>query len=167
MGLLAKLFGAVPRSEMDGIRLDMARLFWEISGETDFPSLFAALADLLPEGCVLYFERGSPSGDLEEFLQRHRIPERAHIAYGTIWPRPSTFHVPASAELLTRLADLTRSIAYPELAIHFHAYTDQAVLLEWHDAFTQPMFISGELPEYRVRVFAQRLQMSCKQCPPK
>jgi hypothetical protein len=44
----------------------------------------------------------------------------------------------------------------------FHVYRDQSVLLEWHDAFTQPMLLSGELPEQKVRTFAERLHMSCK-----
>lgn len=56
MGLLAKLFGAVSWAEMDGIRLDTNRPFWELSGRTDFPSLLEALVPLLPQGCILYFE---------------------------------------------------------------------------------------------------------------
>jgi hypothetical protein len=162
MGLLAKIFGAVPRDEMTGIRLDMGRPFWEVCGKTDFPSLLMALPELLPEECVLYFEGGWPSGELLKFLQEHSVPERAHVAYGTIWPKPSVFHLPATLKTISRLAELMCSYAYPELAIHFHAYHDQCVLLEWHDAFTQPMLLSGELPEQTVRRFAEALHMSYK-----
>jgi hypothetical protein len=162
MGLLAKIFGAVPRKEMSGIRLDMKHPFWEVSGEIDFPSLLMALPDLLPEECVLYFEDGSPSGELLEFLRAHGVPERAHVAYGTIWPKPTFFHLPATPETMARLADIMESCAFPELAIHFHIYRDQTVLLEWHDAFTQPMLLSGELPEQKVKAFAERLHMSYK-----
>jgi len=84
MSLLSKIFRAVPREEMSGIHLDTTRPFWEVSGETNFPSLLLALPDLLPVDCVLYFEGGSPSCGLLEFLQDHAIPERAHVAYGTI-----------------------------------------------------------------------------------
>src|SRR5262245_34096176 len=160
MGLLAKIFGAVPRDEMSGIRLDMGRPFWEVSGKTDFLALLMALPELLPEECVLYFEGGWPSGELLKFLQAHRIPERAHVAYGTIWPKPTVFHLPATPKTMSHLAKLTCSCAYPELAIHFHVYRDQCVLLEWHDAFAQPMLLSGELPEQAVRRFAERLHMS-------
>lgn len=162
MGLLAKIFGAVPREEMSGIRLDMTRPFWEVSGKTDFPSLMGALPDLLPGECTLYFEGGSPSGQLLDFLKEHGVPERAHVAYGTIWPRPRVFHLPASPQTMSRLANLTSSCTYPELAVHFHVYRDQAVLLEWHDAFTQPMLLSGELPEQKIKAFALRLHMSYK-----
>jgi hypothetical protein len=162
MGLLAKIFGAVSREEMSGIRLDMSRSFWEVSGQTDFPALLSALPDLLSGECVLYFEGGAPSGELLEFLRQHRIPERAHVAYGTIWPKPTVFHLVAAAQTMGRLAELMRSHAYPELAIHFHVYRDQTVLLEWHDAFAQPMLLAGELPEPQVRAFAERLKMSYK-----
>ena len=162
MGLLAKIFGAVPREEMSGIRLDMTRPFWEVSGETDFPSLLTALQDLLPKESVLYFEGGAPTGALLEFLRAQQVPERTHVAYGTIWPKPRVFHLPATPQTMRRLAEMTRSCAYPELAIHFHIYREQSVLLEWHDAFTQPMLLSGELPEQEVRTFAERLSMSYK-----
>jgi hypothetical protein len=162
MGLLAKIFGAVPRDEMSGIHLDMRRPFWEVSGKTDFPSLLVALPELLPGECVLYFEGGWPSGELLKFLQEHRIPERAHVAYGTIWPKPTVFHLPATPKTMNPLAKLMCSFAYPELAVHFHVYRDQHVLLEWHDAFTQPMLLSGELPEQTVRRFAEGLHMSCE-----
>ena len=162
MGLLAKIFGAVPRKEMSGIHLDTTRPFWEVSGETDFPSVLTVLPDLLPEESFLYFEGGSPSGALLEFLQGQEVPERAHIAYGTIWPKPRVFHLPATPQTMRRLTDMMRSCSYAELAIHFHVYRDQSVLLEWHDAFTQPMLLSGELPEQKVRIFAERLCMSYK-----
>jgi hypothetical protein len=162
MGMLAKVFGAVSREEMRGIHLDMTRPFWEVSGKADFPSLLTTLSGLLSEESILYFEGGSPGGELQEFLQAQAVPERAHLAYGTIWPKPRVFHVPAIPETMSRLAELTRSCAYPELAIHFHVYRHQSVLLEWHDAFTQPMLLSGEFPEQSVRVFAESLHMSYK-----
>lgn len=162
MGLLAKIFGAVSREEMDGIRLDATGPFWELSGATDFPSLLSALSALLPQGCVLYFDGGWPSEELAQFLREQAVPERAHVAYGTIWPRPAVFHVPATTGTLKRLAELMRSHAAPELAIHFHVYQDRTVLLEWYDAFAQSMGLAGLFAEDQVRLFATQLGMSYK-----
>lgn len=159
MGIIARIFGGVSREEMHGIHLDINQPFWELSGKTDYSSLFAALPELLPESCVLYFEGGSPSSDLLAFLTEHGIPERAHVACGTIWPRPKIFHVPATPEALARLAELMQSCAWPELAWHFHVYRDQTVLLEWHDAFSQEMLLSGTLHESKLRAFAAKLGM--------
>lgn len=160
MGLLATLFGAVSREEMDGIRFDTNRPYWELSGEADFSSLLPALAALLPEDCVFYFEDGAPSGELARFLEAHSEQERAHVVYGTIWPRPLVFHVPATSEAITRLAELMRARASPELAVHFHVYRNQTVLLEWYDAFDQPMRLAGLFSEDQVGLFAERLGMS-------
>jgi hypothetical protein len=167
MGLLgrivAKVLGAVPPEERDGIRLDTTHLYWEVSGRTDFPSLFEALSDLLPEDSVLYFEDGAPRGALLEYLEAQEVPERARVAYGTIWPRPRVLHLPATRNTMKRLAEMMKSRRPWELAIHFHVYRGQTVLLQWHDAFTVPMLLSGELPEEKVKAFAERLGMSYKQ----
>ncbi len=166
MGLLAKIFGGVPWAEMKGIHLDTTYPCWELSGTTDFPRLLEALSGLLPEGCVLYFEGGSPSGELARFLRERAVPERAHVAYGTIWPKPAVFHVPATADTIVPLAELMRSRVYPELAIHFHVYQEQTVLLQWHDVFSQPMGLAGRFSEQQVRVFAGRLGMSYREIHP-
>jgi hypothetical protein len=166
MGLLGKIvarvLGAVPPEERDGIRLDTTQPYWEVSGETDFLSLFEALPDFLPEDSVLYFEGGAPRGELLEFLEAQKVPERAHVAYGTIWPRPRVFHLPATRHTMKRLAEMMQSRGPWELAIHFHVYRGHCVLLQWHDAFAEPMLLSGELPEEKVKAFAERLGMSYK-----
>ena len=52
--------------------------------------------------------------------------------------------------------------AEPELAIHFHVYCNDSVLLEWHDAFSQPMLLSGAIPEEKIKVFANKIGKSFK-----
>jgi hypothetical protein len=82
------------------------------------------------------------------------------VAVGTLWPRPAYYHVPATPRTLAELALLAESHAEPELAIHFHVYRTGKVLLEWHDAFSQPLLLDGELPESKVRDFASAPGMS-------
>ncbi len=60
---------------------------------------------------------------------------------------------------LATLAKLSEHLAEPELAIHFHVYHDCEVLLEWYDAFAEPMTLSGKIPENKVREFAKILKM--------
>ncbi len=88
------------------------------------------------------------------------MPAVAKVAYGTIWPKPSVFHLPATPEILQRLADITKSFATPEVASHFHVYRNQVVLLQCHDVFSLPLLLSGEFAEERVKAFAERLQMT-------
>ena len=159
MGIFSRLLSLIPPPE--GIRLDIRGTFWELDGDTNFSALLSALDILLPPGCVLYCEGGSPTGSLLNFLRQHSIPEQVHVARGTIWPKPRAFHVPASQATLSALSDLMRERTHAELAIHFHIYRDKIVLLEWHDAFTQPMLLAGDLPQHEVRAFAERLHMAC------
>jgi hypothetical protein len=159
MGWLRRLFGVTPKEELDGVRLDTSKAFWELTGTTDFPHLFHALADFLPEGSVLYMEGGSPNEQLRGFLSAHAVDELTHVAVGTIWPRPTYYHVPATRENLVELAKLAERCVEPEIAIHFHVYHGGKVLLEWHDAFAQPLLLAGNLPEDRVRRFAHALSM--------
>jgi len=157
MGWLRRLLGAVPKEEMDGIRLDTTRPYWEVDGPKTFTELFGALPCLLPQGAVLYFEGGLLDAEILDFMATSAMPEQTHVAMGTIWPRPKVFHVPATESTLTTLAAIMEHHAEPELAVHFHVYQANTVLLEWHDAFAQPMMISGSIPEEQVKSFADMI----------
>ena len=69
VGWLGRLFGAVPKEEMEGIRLDTAGSYWEIDGFRTFVELFNALEGWLPEGAVLYFEGGSPDAEIDSTIR--------------------------------------------------------------------------------------------------
>lgn len=158
MGLLERILRITSGSRERGIHLDVTRPYWEVSGETDFPSVLTALPDLLPSGCLLYFEDGSPSGELSDFLQQEQIPQPIYVEPGS-WPWPKEVHIPATPENTRRLAELSAGCASPELAVHFHVYRERSILLEWHDVFSQPMLLSSELELNRVIQFAERLNM--------
>ncbi|MBI4685314.1 MAG: hypothetical protein HY755_08950 [Nitrospirae bacterium] len=159
MGILGKLFRVTPKEELNGIKIDLNEPFWELEGKTDFTYLLRALPEILPENSILYFEGGSPSGPLLDFLNTQSIPEQTHVAVGTLWPRPDYYHVPATKQNITTLADITERIAEPELAIHFHVYSSGEIILEWHDAFTQPMLLTGKLTRDKVQAFSDKLRM--------
>lgn len=142
----------------------MEQPFWELDGNTDFPSVLRALVALLPEGSVLYFEDGRPTGRLLEFIESHRIDPQSHVAAGTIWPRPWFYHIPATAANLLELAGLLGEFAESELAIHFHVYCAEKIILEWHDAFTQPMHLAGTFQEEKVTMFGEGLNMRIRKC---
>jgi hypothetical protein len=162
MGWVSKIFGAVPKEGMEGIHLDTTQPYWEIKGPRSFMELFQALQDWIPEDTVLYFEGGSPDAVINEFMNEQSIPEKAHIAVGTIWPRPKIFHVPATTMVLVELSRIMEHHAEPELAVHFHVYQDNSVLLEWHDAFSQPMLISNAISQERIARLAQKMGTTFK-----
>jgi hypothetical protein len=165
MGWFARIFNAVPKEEQDGLSLDDRKRHWEVVGKTDGPTLFRALQGFLPDGAILYFEDCCSKGDFKRFLEAASIPEQVHITYGTIWPRPSVFHVPAAPDNLEKLAELAEHCAEPEVAIHFHVYTKEEMLLQWYDAFDDPMLLSSRFSESDVSRFCAKLGMTYKEDP--
>ena len=159
MSWLSKLFKSVPKEEANGIQLDRRVPAWKVSSPKEFPAFFRALIDLLPEGSIAYLEGGSPKKELKAFLDERSIPEVSHVAMGTIWPRPYVFHLPTTPDNLSALADISENYAEPEVAIHFHVYKDDQILLEWYDAFYDPIFISNRVPESKVKEFCAKLSL--------
>lgn len=159
MGILRKLFCVTPKKELNGISLNLNEPFWELEGKTNFPTLLRALTEILPENSILYFEDGSPSGPLVDFFNTQAISEQTHVSVGTLWPRPDYYHVPATKQNIAILANISEKIAAPELAIHFHVYSNGGIILEWHDVFSQPMLLSGKLTKEKVQTFADKLKM--------
>lgn len=153
---MRKLFGMVPKEEMKGIHVDLTQPYWEVDGPKTFHELFNVLQGWLPEGVILYFEGGSPDAEINDFMATYSVQEQTHVAMGTIWPRPKIFHIPATTAILTELSKIMEHHAEPELAVHFHAYKNESVLLEWHDAFSQPMLMNGTISEEQVKVFAEK-----------
>jgi hypothetical protein len=162
MGWLGRIFNATPKEELDGIQMDTAHPFWEVEGKTTFAVFLGALAEFLPDESILYFEGGSPDRKLLEFFNAHAIPEQVHVAVATLWPRPVYYHVPATPQNLAKLARLSESHAEPELAVHFHVHQGGKVLLQWHDAFSDPMLLDENIPEDQVKSFAEALGMTFK-----
>ena len=159
---LSKLLRWVPKDERQGIEFDLRVPHWIASNPKEFPAFFRALVDLVPDGSIAYLEGGFPPEDLESFLKERSTPEVSHVAMGTIWPRPKIFHMPATPENLLRLAEFAEHCAEPEVAIHFHVYRDNTILLEWFDVFDNPMYISMEIPEKKIIEFCKKLGIEYK-----
>ena len=137
---------------------------WEITGLKDYPRLFSGLIDFLPKGAIMRFE-GVPSGELVGFFEEHSTPELFQIPKGTIWPKMEIYNVPGTKENLQELAELAKGFAPPEVATHFHVYTEKGVLIDWYDAFDDPMCISNQFSEEDIKAFCDRASATYKMQP--
>ena len=162
MGLLQRIFHIPTSEERNGAHLDLSKLYWILEGKTTFPHFLHALCRFAPEGSILCLEDGSPIGSLKQFLDEKSIPEQLHIALGTLWPMPVCFHIPATPDNLAQLAELVSERIPPEVASHVHLYARNSVVLEWHDAFDQDMYIDGAVDKESVRSFADALSMTLR-----
>ena len=159
MGFLARLFGAVPKEERDGIRLSDQEP-WCVSPTKDVPRFLRALPLLMPSGSVAYFE-DTAEPHVARYLRSVSVPAQARMAMGTIWPRPDCYHVPLTAGTMESLAAFLEQNPAGFFCTHCHVYRDDVVLLQWHDAFTNvPMYISRTISADAVAMFAQALGSS-------
>jgi hypothetical protein len=81
---------------------------------------------------------------------------------GTISPRPTVYHVPATETNLLCLADATEGCPDSEIAWHFHVYQPGKVLLHWYDIFALPLYISKDISEEKIITFCTKLGVDYK-----
>lgn len=129
---------------------------WVINGLSDFEAFFRNLGRLLPKAeAIVYFEGVSISPDVRDFFEKHSVTAWHEVRRGTIWPKPLIFHLPATQEILSSLADLASRHAYPEIADHCHVYVKGRMILQWYDACDKgcPLGVASEIPEENVKAF--------------
>ncbi len=163
MCFLSKIFGYVPAEERKGISLS-GKPCWEISGVKGLPAFLRAVLNLVPSDSVLYLEDRYAPRKLRSYLQERVARNTCKVQMGTIWPRPECFHMQITKENLEGLAELAERFAAPEVATHLHIYKEGDILLEWYDAFFDPLFVSKKIPEFRIREFCQKLGAKYEEC---
>jgi hypothetical protein len=140
---------------------------WVLAGIRDAESFFRSLHRLVPPAACLVLEGTSIAPDVSQLLQSTAIAPRRSIPAGTILPSPTTYHVPASASLLTALADLAAKHAGPELCDHLHLYDDRRGILQWYDAFELPMLVDDSIPEDDIRRLCEVLRATYRRWRPR
>lgn len=153
MSFLSKIFGYAAIEERKGISLGDVPA-WEISPPGDPEKFVRALHVLFPMTATIYLEGTSNSRDIIAFFSSRQVAKSIKVALGTILPKPSYYHMPATLENLDGLAKLFANHATPEICIHFHIYDGSRILLEWHDSFGRdPMYVSRSIAEDKVKSF--------------
>jgi len=130
MGILARLFGGVPKTERGGIRLE-ERDPWEVAPTRDVERFLQALPLLAPEGAIAYFE-GTGESHVAKYLREVSVSPAVHVAVGTIWPRPDCYHVPLTITSMEALAVFLTKRPAGYFCSHCNVYRDNSVLLQWH-----------------------------------
>jgi hypothetical protein len=131
---------------------------WELPGIRSAEEFFGALPEILPLPTNLCFEGTSITSDVRSLLASNEAEQTLQIPPGTIWPKPSVFHVRATEQFLDQLAVLARHGAEPEICDHFHAYSGNQGLMQWYDAFSgDALLIADSIAEGKVRAFSHKL----------
>jgi hypothetical protein len=130
---------------------------WEVAGIGSAEKFFSALTELLSLPVHLCFEGTSIASDVRALLASSVVAPTLEIPRGTIWPKPSVFHVLATEPFIHELVLLAGRHAEPELCDHFHAYSNSHGLMQWYDAFDLPLLIDQSIVEANLRPFCQKL----------
>ena len=131
---------------------------WELPGIRSAEKFFAALPEILPFPTNFCFEGTSITSDIQSLLASNAVAQTLQIPTGTIWPKPSMFHVCATEQFLDQLVALARHHAEPEICDHFHAYSGNQGLMQWYDAFSgDALLVAESIAEAKVQSFSRRL----------
>lgn len=156
MGFWSRLIGYATKEEAAGIRMEDNDP-WVITPPRDPANVLRCLPILFPSGGFVYFE-DLVEKQFEYWLTGHSVPAPIKIAYGTIWPKPTYYHIPLTKELLSEAAYVVgqEGMAFP--TIHLHVHDGKQVLMEWHDAIdNNPMLISSAMQKEKVVAFAHAI----------
>lgn len=129
---------------------------WRVSGVRSAQDFFRAVSLLVPDATHMFLE-GSPDPEIEALLADGADDTDYAAPVGTIWSWPQKdqrFSVRASPELFERLSKAASGHAEPEICSHIHFYRGQEALLQWFDAFSEPLLLSKSVARERVERFA-------------
>ena len=111
---------------------------------------------LVPDATHMFLE-GSPDRDIVALLSDAADETIYAAPVGTVWSWPQKnqrFSVRASSEFFERLAQAASHHAEPEVCTHVHFYRGQEALVQWFDAFLDPLLVSKSVARERVERFA-------------
>ena len=129
---------------------------WKVSGVRTAEDFFRAASLLVPDATHMFLE-GSPDADVEALLIAAADDADYAAPVGTLWSWPKKegrFSVRASPELFARLSEAAANHAEPEICSHVHFYRNQEPLVQWFDAFLDPLLVSKSVARERVEQFA-------------
>lgn len=130
---------------------------WEVAGIKSPKKFFDSLAEHLLLPAYFCLEGTSIAQDVQEMLESNAVPSGMWTPTGTIWPTPRKFHILATNRVVSELILLAARHAAPEICDHFHAYNDKNGLLQWYDAFFDPLLIDNSFNEEWIKGFCQSL----------
>ena len=161
--MLKRLFEKADSIER-GATLDRG-LAWELLAPAKQDRIVPAMETLLPESSVVVLETTKFDSEVEEVLRAHAVPAGLHVRAGILWPRSTMLHIGVTHDSMLGLHDLITTLPAPQVCHHLYAYSGKDLLLEWTDAFDDPIYLSGSLPEATVAQFCNTLGVTVSRRP--
>jgi hypothetical protein len=141
--------------ELTGIHIEGA-FVWDIH-DYELCAVLRALPSLTPVDAVLYIEGVGIKEDVRQFVRDHPAPATTKVYPGTIAPVPETFHVPATPDVLSGLAQVADHHSSYEVCDHLHVYHGNTVLVQGYDFMSLPLILCESFSEQQVADFCQKI----------
>ena len=128
---------------------------WRVSKVRNAEQFFRAIQPVIEDATHMFLE-GSPVQDVLALLTPHLDRSEYLAPVGTLWSWPAReqrFSLRSSSALLIALSDAGANHAQPEICTHLHFYRGSEPLLQWFDAFIDPILISRIVPLEAVERF--------------
>ena len=123
---------------------------WQLRPECDWPSFLRALRLLELQSGTVAFE-GTTEKRIARWLSQHASSDGLRISAGTMWPASDWWYLPIEGPRIAELAALLESAA--SASIHLYAYDDTGLVIEWYDAFDEPLWIARRIHERPLKRF--------------
>ena len=143
------------RVELTGIHIE-GEFVWDIHNY-ELCRLLLALPSLVPADAVLYIEGGRIEDGVRQFLRAHPAPATTKVYPGTIAPVPEIYHVPATSDMLSGLAQIADRHNSYEVCDHLHIYRGSTVLLQGYDFMSSPLILPESFSEQQVADFCRKI----------
>ena len=140
--------------EMEGISLGLQTV-WVVKGVNDPAKFFPALLEIAPKDSILYMEGTSISRPIQFVLNEIQVEPIIQVQGGTTWPRPKIFHVPFNQNSVERLVPVVENCNGFDVCDHLHLYRNNRMLLQWFDAWDDPIGLSVDCSEAQVKRFCE------------
>jgi len=158
MNILSKLFGYVPADERKGIRLNDNDC-WIISNywKKDYENFFNFLRIIVPTESIIYIEGDSIIEKIREYYESKKISNFVKVEMGTIWPRPTFYHIPFNEENILKLIEFFNNYAEPEILDHLIIYKHNEVFISGYDFLDKEIWVSSLIDENKIKKFCEML----------
>ena len=136
---------------------------WSLSAKKiDSTHLFQKMSELFTGSYTIFLE-GTSISDKAEFFYRENSSQVDYLPQkSTIWPKSRTFSCDATKSFWNGLIELSKNHAEPELFDHFFICKKSTPIVEWWDAFLDPLYLSACIPESKINAFATRMGFMVK-----
>ena len=136
-------------------KADSQEFMWSLwTKRFDSKRFFSQAPALLDGSEVVFLEGTCIAKEAQKLYKSYECTTEYLPAKGIIWPSSKTYSCKATASFFQGLENLADNHAEPELFTHFHVYKGNHRFLEWWDAFSDPIFLSGSVSEGDVYNFA-------------